>query len=107
MSNQKETAKIYKITLLNQDKKLIGNLKVLESEYILDAAEEQGINLPYSCRSGQCISCVAKIIEGKVDQDHSFLKPKELEAGFILTCKSYPTSDCLIMTDQEEALLDL
>jgi ferredoxin len=107
MSNQKEVAKTYKITLLDQNKKLIGNIKVLDSEYILDAADDQGINLPYSCRSGQCISCVGKIIEGKVEQDHSFLKPKELEAGFILTCKSYPRSDCVIMTDQEDALLDL
>ena len=45
-------------------------------QYILDAAEEQGVDMNYSCRAG----------------------------GFVLTCVAYPTSDCLIETEQEENL---
>jgi ring-1,2-phenylacetyl-CoA epoxidase subunit PaaE len=70
----------------------------LQSISILDAALQQGADLPYACKGGVCCTCRAKLVSGEVSMDVNYaLEPEEVEAGFILTCQSHPRSEKVVV----------
>lgn len=96
----------YQVRLINKKHNLDILIPVEDTTTILDAAEEQGIDLPSSCRAGSCSSCVGKLVEGEIDQSEQvFLDDEQVAKGFALLCVTYPRSDCTIRTHQEAYLV--
>ncbi|KAL2536119.1 Ferredoxin-3 [Forsythia ovata] len=95
---------VYKIKLIGPDG-TENEFEAPDDAYILDSAENAGIELPYSCRAGACSTCAGNLVSGCVDQsDGSFLNENQMKEGYLLTCISYPTSDCVIHTHKESDL---
>ena len=69
---------------------------------ILDAASAAGLEVPYSCTSGVCGTCRAKLIEGEVRMERNFaLDKKEVASGFVLTCQAHPLTDRVVLSFDE------
>ena len=69
---------------------------------VLDAAAAAGLEVPYSCKSGVCCTCRAKLIEGKVRMERNFaLEPHEVAAGFVLTCQAHPLTERVVISFDE------
>ena len=96
----------YQVRLVNTALNLDRTLLVPDDQPILDSAEEAGLRLPCGCKQGDCSACVAKLISGTVDQsEQKFLRPSEVEAGYMVTCVAYPCSDCVLETHQEQMFI--
>jgi len=65
---------------------------------ILDAAIQNGVDAPFSCKGGVCSTCRAKLIEGKAKMDVNYaLTEEEVKDGFILTCQAHPITEKVIV----------
>jgi ring-1,2-phenylacetyl-CoA epoxidase subunit PaaE len=69
---------------------------------ILDAAADAGLEVPFSCKSGVCCTCRAKLLEGEVRMERNFaLEKHEIAAGFVLTCQSHPLTERVVLSFDE------
>ena len=87
------TTETYKIELRNARV----TIDVASDQAIYKAALEAGVQLPIGCDYGGCITCAARLLEGRVRQPGaSALNKRQSQAGYILLCVAQPTSDCVI-----------
>ncbi|KAB1996863.1 hypothetical protein Goshw_029425 [Gossypium schwendimanii] len=100
-SNHRTSMAMYKIKLVGP-KGEVNEFEVPDNQYILEAAEAAGVELPYCCRAGACSICTAKVVSGTVHQPEAiYLEDDQIKDGYMLTCVSKPTSDCEIHTHKE------
>jgi len=61
---------------------------------LLETLRSQGIELPYGCKYGACITCAAKLLNGEVDQNKQVaLNNRQIENGYVILCVARPTTD--------------
>ncbi|WP_267642159.1 2Fe-2S iron-sulfur cluster-binding protein [Haloarchaeobius amylolyticus] len=81
-------------------------VEVANNETLLEAGEDEGWDLPYACRQGQCVSCAGHIADGGDSRDYvvhdnqEMLDDPELEDGYVLTCVAYPKAEFTIETNE-------
>ena len=62
---------------------------------LLDELRDAGVDLPYGCRYGGCITCAAKLLEGEVDQRAQVaLNNRQINDGYVILCVARPKTDC-------------
>jgi ferredoxin len=77
-------------------------LTVDEDEYILDAGLDAGLDMPFSCRAGNCTTCTGELLDGEVDQSEGTALDKEdREEGYVLLCSAYPRDECHVRAGDE------
>ena len=73
-----------------------------KGQTILDAAMEQGADVPFSCKGAVCCTCKAKVMEGKVTMDANYsLSEEEVAEGFVLGCQARPASANVVVDFDE------
>ena len=90
---------IHRVTIKNRKNAIF---QVEANRPLLDSLRDQGVDLPYGCKYGGCITCAAKLISGKVDQRRQVaLNNRQINDGYIILCVARPKSDCTLLIGVE------
>ena len=82
------------ITIANRKNK---TFEVKGNKSLLQELRSQGVDLPYGCQYGGCITCAAKLIDGEVDQRNQVaLNNRQINDGYIILCVARAKTDCTI-----------
>ena len=81
-----------KITIINRKNQ---TFEVSDRKPLLQTLREQGVDLPYGCEYGGCITCAAKLINGEVDQRSQVaLNNRQINNGYVILCVARPKTNC-------------
>jgi ferredoxin len=98
----------YTVKIHHRDTGKTYTVEVPEDRYILQTAENQGADLPFSCRNGACTACAVRVLHGEVAQPEAMgLSPELRRQGYALLCVSYPRSDLEVETQDEDEVYEL
>ncbi|MDH5020581.1 2Fe-2S iron-sulfur cluster-binding protein [Halobacterium rubrum] len=92
----------YEIEFVNEGE----TIEVANNETLLDAGEDEGWDLPYACRQGQCVSCGGRVADGEDASEYirhsanESLGESEIEEGYMLTCTAHPTASFSLETNE-------
>ncbi|NJO39678.1 MAG: 2Fe-2S iron-sulfur cluster binding domain-containing protein [Cyanobacteria bacterium CRU_2_1] len=101
-------ARFYTVHIHNCQKNTDHTIRVPDDRYILMAAEDQGIDLPFACRNGACTTCAVRVRSGEIHQPEAMgLSPKLRASGYALLCVSYARSDLQVETQDEDEVYEL
>ncbi len=94
---EKGESEVAQVTVILDDEESTFELDH-DGDVILDAALEEDLDVPFSCKGAVCSTCRAKLVEGEVEmeQNHA-LSEDEVEEGYILTCQSHPRSSKVVV----------
>lgn len=100
-SKSDDEADVFEIEYVKEGK----TIEVRENQTLLEAGEEEGWDLPFACREGQCLSCGGHVVDGPsedfvVHNNQQMLEEPELGDGYTLTCVAYPKADLSLETGE-------
>ena len=82
------------VTLVNRDN---ATFEVTGQRPLLDELRDQGVDLPFGCKYGGCITCAAKLIDGEIDQRAQVaLNNRQIADGYVILCVARATTDCVL-----------
>ncbi len=94
----------YKVTIQHHGVEKV--LDVKDNCSILEACLDAGLDMPHDCKLGVCLTCPSKVVSGKIDQSEGTLDDSVIEQGYALTCVSYPRSDVVVKSIEEDELVN-
>jgi ferredoxin len=98
----------YQIKIHNRQTDTYHQVSVPSDQYILHSAENQGLELPFSCRNGACTACAVRVKSGHLYQPEAMgLSPQLQSQGYALLCVSYACSDLEVETQDEDEVYQL
>ncbi|EFA73290.1 ferredoxin [Cylindrospermopsis raciborskii CENA303] len=101
-------AQTHTITVHNRQTGLSHMVQVPDDRYILHSAENNGVELPFSCRNGACTTCAVRVLSGEIYQPEAIgLSPELRRQGYALLCVSYACSNLEVETQDEDEVYEL
>lgn len=102
------TPETFSVRIHNRQTGTYHTSRVRSDRYILHSAENQGVDLPFSCRNGACTACAVRVISGELYQPEAMGLSADLQkAGYALLCVSYARSDLEVETQDEDEVYEL
>lgn len=98
----------YTVQIRDRRTNRLHTVRVPVDRYILHSAENQGVTIPFACRNGACTTCAVRVVSGEIHQPEAVgLSPKLRAQGYALLCVSYPHSDLMVETQDEDEVYEL